>query len=174
MLSYSLPDSQLPVAVPVKIINDGGFIILINQLPICDFGRDVILCSQAIDVDLHLIKSMKSPVNKFGADNKAFADRIKYKTATGIIHKTLMTYHALFTYSAAKPFSSGKIMICEMWLEWLADEWIAISSPMFGTVWPGFHKFSRSPSLMTFFNGSPLVVGHAIYASSIQNCHDAV
>ena len=25
---------------------------------------------------------------------------------------------------------------------------------MFPTAWPGFHKFSRGPSLMTFFNGS--------------------
>ena len=26
---------------------------------------------------------------------------------------------------------------------------------MFATVWPGFHKFSRGPSLMTFFTGFP-------------------
>ena len=42
-----------------------------------------------------------------------------------------------------------------MWVEWLAGEWIATSSPMFATEWPGFHKFSRGPSLMTFFSGSP-------------------
>ena len=40
VLSYSLPDSQLKVSI--KIIADGGFAILINQLPICDFGQDVI------------------------------------------------------------------------------------------------------------------------------------
>ena len=28
-------------------------------------------------------------------------------------------------------------------------------SPMFATVWPGFHRFSSGPSLITFFNGSP-------------------
>ena len=43
VLSYSLPDSHLKV--PIKIKTDEGFIILINQLPICDFGHDVILCS---------------------------------------------------------------------------------------------------------------------------------
>ena len=42
-----------------------------------------------------------------------------------------------------------------MWVERLADEWIAKSSAMFATEWPGFHKFSRGPSLMTFFTGSP-------------------
>ena len=44
MISYSLSDSQLKVSI--KIETDGGFIILINQLPICDVGHDVILCSQ--------------------------------------------------------------------------------------------------------------------------------
>ena len=47
-----------------------GFIILINQLPIYDFGQSVILCSQPIDMDLHLIKNAKIPVNKFDAVNK--------------------------------------------------------------------------------------------------------
>ena len=31
---------------------------------------------------------------------------------------------------------------------------LSSQSPMFATAWPGFHKFSRGPSLMTFFNGS--------------------
>ena len=35
MISHSLPNSGLPV--PVKIKTDGGFDILIIQLPICDF-----------------------------------------------------------------------------------------------------------------------------------------
>ena len=63
MLTYSSLDSGLPV--PVKIKTDGGFAILINQLPICDFSQDVILCSQPIDMDLHLIRNVKSPINKF-------------------------------------------------------------------------------------------------------------
>ena len=79
MISYSLADSQLLVAVPVKIKTDGGFIILINHLPICDFGKNVILWSQPIDMDLRLIKNMKSPVNKPDAVNRAYVDRIKYK-----------------------------------------------------------------------------------------------
>ena len=42
-----------------------------------------------------------------------------------------------------------------MWVERLAEEWIATSNPMFATEWPGFHKFSRGLSLMTFFTSSP-------------------
>ena len=131
VLSYSLSDAQLKV--PIKIKTDGCFIILINQLPICDFGQDVILCSQPIDMNLHLVKNVKSPVNRFHAVNKAYADRIKYKTAIGNIPNTVMMDHKLFTFPAAKAFASGKIIICEMWVERLADEWIAISSPMFAT-----------------------------------------
>ena len=153
MLSYSLPDSELPV--PIKIKTDGGFAILIKLLPICGFSQDVILCSQPIDMDLHFIKNAKSPVNKLDAANKAYVDRIKYKTATGSIPNTVMTDQALFTFPAAKAFASVKIKKCEMWVELLADEWIATSSPMFATVCPGFHKFSRGPYLMTFFSGSP-------------------
>ena len=87
--------------------------------------RDIILCSQPIDMNLHLIKNVKSPVNKFGAVNKAYADRIKYKTAIGNTPSTVMTDHTLFTFPAAKAFARGNIIICEMWVERLADEWIA-------------------------------------------------
>ena len=55
---------------------------MINQLPICDFSQDVILCSQPMDMDQHSIRNVMSPVNKFDAVNKACADRIKYKTPT--------------------------------------------------------------------------------------------
>ena len=140
---------------------------MINQLPICDFGQTVILCSQPIDMNLHLIKNVKSPVHKFDAVNKAYADSIKYKTAIGNIHNTVMTDHTFFTFPAAKTFASGRIIICETWVEWLADEWIATSSPMFANVWPGFHKFFRGPSLMIFFTGSQPVVGLALFASTI-------
>ena len=165
MLSYSFPDSGL--SVPVKIKTDGGFAILINQPPICDFSQDVISCSQPIDMNFHLIKNVKSLVNKFDAVNKAYADRIKYKTATGNITITVLTDHTLFTFHVVKAFASGKIIICEMRVERLADEWIATSSPMFATAWPGFHKFSQGPFLMTFFSGSPPVVGLALFASTI-------
>ena len=63
-----------------------------------------------------------------------------------------MTDLTRFTFPAAKAFASGKIKMCEMCVEWLADEWIATSSPIFATAWPGFHKFSRGTSLMTFFS----------------------
>ena len=65
-----------------------------------------------------------------------------------------MSDHTLFTFPTVKAFASGKIIICEMCVERLADEWVATSSSMFASAWPGFHKFSRGPSLMTFFNGS--------------------
>ena len=107
MLSYSVPNSELQV--PVKIKTDGGFAILINQLPICDFSQDLISCSQPIDMDDHFIKNVKNPVNKFYAVNNAYADRIKYKTTTDIIPNIVMTDHILFTFPAAKAFASGKI-----------------------------------------------------------------
>ena len=95
---------------------------MINQLPICDFGQDVILCSQPIDMDLHLIKNVESLVNKLDAVDKAYVDRIKYKTAAGNTPNTVMTVHTLITFPAAKAFASDKVIICEMWVERLADE----------------------------------------------------
>ena len=47
-------------------------------------------------------------------------------------------------------------------------------SPMFATSWPGFHKFSRGSSLMTFFTSSPPVVGLAIFVSTILNYGELV
>ena len=152
MLTYSVPNSGLPV--PVKIKTDVGFAILKDALSICVFGRGEILCSRTIDMDQHSIKNAKNAANRLNAVNKVYANRIKYKTATGNIHDTVMTDLTLFAFPAAKAFSSGKINICEMWVERLADEWIATSSPMFDIAWPGFHTFSRGPSLMTFFTGS--------------------
>ena len=77
---------------------------------------------------------MKNPAGRLDAVNKAYADRIKYKIATGNIPNTIMTDHTIFIFPAAKAFASGKIKICEMWVERLADERIATSSPMFATV----------------------------------------
>ena len=65
MLSYSIPNSGLPV--PVKITIDGDFAILINRLPICDFRQELILCNQPIDMNQHSIKNVKSPVIKLDA-----------------------------------------------------------------------------------------------------------
>ena len=50
----------------------------------------------------HLIKNVKSPVNKFDAVNKAYVDHIKYKTATGTIPNTVSTDHTLFIFPAQK------------------------------------------------------------------------
>ena len=98
---------------------------------------------------------MKNPADRLDAVNKAYADRIKYKTTTAIIPNIAMTDHIIFTFPAAKAFASGKIKICEIWVERLADEWIAASNAMFETEWPGFQKISKGPSLITFFTGSP-------------------
>ena len=110
---------------------------------------------QPIDMDQHSIKNVKNPTDRLDAVNKAYVDCIKYKTASGNIPNTVLTHHILFTFPTGKAFASGKIKICEMWVELLADEWVATSSPMFANEWPDFHKFSRGPSLMTFFSGSP-------------------
>ena len=97
----------------------------------------------------------ENPIDRLDAVNKAYADRIKYKTASGNIPNTVLRDHILFTFPNAKAFARGKIKICEMWVERLIHEWVATSSPIFATEWPSFHKFSRGPSLMTVFTGSP-------------------
>ena len=96
-------------------------------------------------MDLHLIKNVKSLVNKLDAVNKAYDDCIKYEVTIGINPETVMANHTLFTFPTVKAFESGRIIICEMWIERLANEWIATSSSMFATVWPGFHKVSQRP-----------------------------
>ena len=62
----------------------------------------------------HSITNVKSPVNKLHAINKAYVDRIKYKSATGTIPNTFRTDHSLFTFPATKDIISGNIIICEM------------------------------------------------------------
>ena len=152
MVTYSVPNLGLPVYIKIK--TDAGFAILTDELPICAVGCDDILYSRSIDMDQHSIKFVKNPADRLDAVNKAYAARIKYKTSAGNIPNTVMTDHILFAFPAAKAFASGKIKIYELWVKRLAYEWIATSSPMIVTAWRGFHKFSRCPSLMTFFNGS--------------------
>ena len=107
MLTYSVPNSGLPV--PIKIKTDVGFAILIKELPVCVFGQDEILCSQPINMNQHSNKNVKNPIDRLDAVNKAYADRIKYKTASGNIPNTVLTDHILITFHAAKAFASGKI-----------------------------------------------------------------
>ena len=76
---------------------------------LCVFGRDEILCSRPIDMNQHSIKNVKNPTDRLDIVNKAYADRIKYKTATGNIPNTVMTDHTLFTFPPRKAFASGKI-----------------------------------------------------------------
>ena len=65
MLSYSVPNSVLPV--PIKIKTDVGFATLIDELPICVFGRDEKFYSQTINMDQHSIKNMKNPIDRLDA-----------------------------------------------------------------------------------------------------------
>ena len=53
------------------------------------FGRDEILCSRSIDMDQHSIINLTNPTDRLDAVNKAYADRIKYKTASGNIPSTV-------------------------------------------------------------------------------------
>ena len=77
-----------------------------------------------------------------------------------------MTVNTLFTFPAAKAFASGKIKIFEMWVERLADEWIATSSPMFANEWSGFHKFSKRSVSYDILQFPLLVAGLAIFVST--------
>ena len=76
MLSYSVPNSGL--SLPVKIKTDVGFAILIDELPICVFGRNEIFCCRLIDMDQHSIMNVKNPIDRLDAVNKAYVDRVKY------------------------------------------------------------------------------------------------
>ena len=68
VLTYSVPNSGLPV--PIKIKTDVALAILIDELPICVFGWDEILCSRPIDMNQHSIKNVKNPVDRLDAVNK--------------------------------------------------------------------------------------------------------
>ena len=67
-----------------------------------------ILCSRPIDMNQHSIMYVKNPIDRLDAVNKAYFDRIKYKTATGNIPHTVKTEHILFAFPAAKAFASER------------------------------------------------------------------
>ena len=106
-------------------------------------------------MDQHSIKNVKNPVERFDVVNKAYVDRVQYKLFNGIISNAVLTDHTLVTFPDPKGVTSRKTRIGELWVERWASEWVATSSAMFATEWPGFHKFTRGPTLMTFFSGSP-------------------
>ena len=108
----TLSCTRLNSGVPVKLDTTGGFVIDMRQ---------------------HSVKNVKSPVNKLDTVNKAYADRIKFKSATGTIPNTVRTDHTLFTFPTTQDIISGKIIICKMWVERLVGELISTSSPMFAT-----------------------------------------
>ena len=57
----------------------------------------------------HSINNVMNPAVRLDVVNKAYADRIKYKIATGNIPNTILTDHTVFTFPAAKAFGSGKM-----------------------------------------------------------------
>ena len=63
------------------------------------------------------IKNVKNPIDRLDEGNKAYAGRIKYNTASGNILNAVLTDHILFTFPTGKAFASGKIKICEMWVD---------------------------------------------------------
>ena len=68
------------------------------------FSQDEILYSQPIDMELNSIKNVKNPVDRLDAVSKAYADRIKYKTASDNISNTVLPDHILYPLPIAKPF----------------------------------------------------------------------
>ena len=60
-------------------------------------------------MDQHSIKNVKNSIDRLDAGDKAYADRIKYKTASGNIPNTVLTYHILFAFLTGKAFEGGKI-----------------------------------------------------------------
>ena len=53
-------------------------------------------------MDQHSIKNVKNPVQRFDAVNKAYVDRVKYKSFTDIIPNTVLTDHTLVSFPDAK------------------------------------------------------------------------
>ena len=121
MLTYSIPNSGLPLLVKIK--TDIGFGILIQELPVCIIGQDEILCSQSIAMDQHSVKNVKNSIDGLDAVNKAYADRIKHKTPSGNIINTVLSDHILFIFPTGKAFASGKIKICEI-VGWTVGWWV--------------------------------------------------
>ena len=91
-------------------------------------------------MNLHLIKNVKSSVNKLDAVNKAYADRIKYKTAIGNIPNTVITDHTLFTFPAAQAFAGGKIIYIYIYIYIYISVYIVICMCVYSVV--SFHKYS--------------------------------
>ena len=121
MLTYTIPNSGLPVSIKIK--TDVGFAILIKELPVCVFGQDEILCSQPIDMDQHAITNVKNPIDILDTVNKAYADRIKYITASGNIPKIVLADHILFTFPTGKAFCQWKDK--NMWdVVWTVGRWV--------------------------------------------------
>ena len=80
MLTYCVPNSGLPV--PIKIKTDVCFPMLIDEQPICVFGRWYIIQSTPRHGSAFNLEC-EEPSDRLDAVNKAYADRIKHKTAIG-------------------------------------------------------------------------------------------
>ena len=97
------------------------FAILIDELPICVFGRYEILGSRPIEMDQYSITNVKNPADRLHAVNKGYDDRLKYKTATGNIHCHDSTY--TLHISRCDSFCQWKDK--NMWdVAWTVDRWL--------------------------------------------------
>ena len=121
MLSYSVPNSGLPA--PVKIKADVAIAILIKELSVCVFSQDEIFYSQPIDMELNSIKNVKNPVDRLDAVNKAYSERIKYKTASGNIPNTVLTDHNILHISHCESFCQWKYKNMRD-MGWTVGRWV--------------------------------------------------
>ena len=55
-------------------------------------------------MDQHSITNVKNLIDRLDAVNKAYVDRVTYKSFTGIIPNTVLTDHTLVTFPDAKGF----------------------------------------------------------------------
>ena len=56
----------------------------------------------AVNPSIWIIKNVKNPIDRLDVVNKAYADRIKYKTASGNSPNTVLIDHILFTFPTGK------------------------------------------------------------------------
>jgi hypothetical protein len=89
--------------------------------------------------------------NKTYCDNKLLKSAIR--TQTGTIPNTSFVDITLLTLPFS--FTSGNIVILSLFVERGTGEWHNSSSPMFAALWPGFHFFTRGPTIMTYLSSFP-------------------
>ena len=61
----------------------------------------------------------------------------------------------LYTLPSGKTVSNGRITVVGLWVERGFGEWFDSNCGEFINNWPQFHIFTRGPSLMVYFAGTP-------------------